>query len=62
MHYAPFCLYGNKCDGTQCLECKNDIEISEQKSRADRIAELVAQGYTSGIEANFSWELTINEK
>lgn len=27
-----------------------------------RIAELVAQGFTSGIESDFSWELTINQK
>ena len=29
--------------------------------QAQRIAELVAQGYTSGHEANFAWNLTINE-
>jgi len=46
-------------------EDNEDEEIMDDEDKRElqmaRIAELVAQGYTSGQEADFAWDLTINQ-
>ena len=51
------------CDDNKDLKlCKGDMaEDIDTQLQLDRIAELVKDGFTSGQEHDFAWQLTINQ-